>query len=81
MVSADHAVDEMGSVTAQAWREAKSTQFWLRPCMGGWCRRRDVCANFRASSERERPAERLCERGQDGVSRSMTVKLQPATMV
>lgn len=36
----------------------------LPECMGGWCRRRDVCPAFGAS-HRERLVERACPPGQD----------------
>ncbi len=35
-------------------------------CMGGWCTRRDHCANFHAASLEQTPAERLCPPGRDG---------------
>lgn len=35
-------------------------------CMGGWCARRDHCANYHAASVDQQPAERLCPPGQDG---------------
>lgn len=37
-----------------------------RPCMGGWCARRDTCSHYTAESGRT-PSERLCIPGQDGV--------------
>ena len=36
-------------------------------CLGGWCRKRDNCANYNASDRRE-PSERLCIPGEDGNS-------------
>ena len=37
----------------------------IQACMGGWCIRRNNCANYR-SSDRSEPAERLCLPGEDG---------------
>lgn len=37
----------------------------MTPCMGGWCAKREKCPHYRASGQQ--PAERLCERGHDGV--------------
>jgi hypothetical protein len=37
----------------------------LKACLGGWCRRRQNCANYHAD-DRSDPAERLCEPGHDG---------------
>lgn len=33
-------------------------------CMGGWCTKRDHCANYHAD-DRSNPVERLCEPGAD----------------
>ena len=41
-------------------------------CLGGWCRKRNQCANYRAEDRRE-PAERLCVPGADGVGRDVPV--------
>lgn len=38
----------------------------VSPCMGGWCRMRDKCPNYRADNVAQ-PAERLCPKGSDGV--------------
>ena len=38
----------------------------MNSCMGGWCTRRDHCANYHAASAQEIPAERLCPPGRDG---------------
>lgn len=38
----------------------------VNPCMGGWCRLRDKCPNYRSDSI-AKPAERLCPKGADGV--------------
>lgn len=35
-------------------------------CMGGFCRIRESCRNYSSPSSRAAPAERLCERGEDG---------------
>lgn len=43
------------------------TDHVITPCMGGWCARREQCPNYRAGAEHGNPAERLCERGADGV--------------
>ncbi len=38
----------------------------LVPCMGGWCRQRDKCANYWAAPLRDRePADRLCGSDRD----------------
>lgn len=34
----------------------------MTACMGGWCLKRDQCANHNTEA-RERPAERLCRTG------------------
>ena len=34
-------------------------------CMGGWCRRRNNCTNYK-TDDRSEPAERLCIPGEDG---------------
>lgn len=38
-------------------------------CMGGWCRKREHCPQYRpgADDDASPPAERLCEHGADGV--------------
>jgi hypothetical protein len=36
-------------------------------CMGGFCAIRESCRNFTSPSSREAPAERLCDRGEDGL--------------
>lgn len=38
----------------------------LTPCMGGWCAKRQHCANYHAANEARQPEERLCTPGQDG---------------
>jgi hypothetical protein len=45
-------------------------------CMGGWCARRDHCPHFHAEDRRQ-PAERLCERGHDGMP--ATLQHEPTT--
>lgn len=35
-------------------------------CMGGWCTKRDHCANHHAASPGQTPFERLCPPGMDG---------------
>lgn len=43
----------------------------LRQCMGGWCRRREVCGHHRAPEQPGvAPAERLCEKGRDNPLRA-----------
>lgn len=37
----------------------------MKPCMGGWCSQRDVCAHYK-TTEACVPAERLCLHGEDG---------------
>jgi hypothetical protein len=40
----------------------------MTPCMGGMCKRREQCPHYRdGDREDPEPAERLCERGHDGV--------------
>ena len=36
----------------------------LPACMGGWCRRREGCADYHAT-DRKQIAERLCAKGED----------------
>lgn len=38
----------------------------LTPCMGGWCTKRQHCANYHAASELRQPEERMCPPGNDG---------------
>lgn len=38
----------------------------IQSCAGGWCTRRDHCANYHAASVDQQPSERLCPPGQDG---------------
>ena len=40
-----------------------------KPCMGGWCRRREFCSHYLAKPSKT-AAQRLCEPGRDGVMRS-----------
>lgn len=42
----------------------------LQSCMGGFCRKRDSCANYHAASEHQQPSERLCPPGRDGAEMS-----------
>lgn len=37
----------------------------VRPCLGGWCQRRDKCAHYADPTARHNPAERLCDRGSE----------------
>jgi hypothetical protein len=37
----------------------------MKPCMGGWCLKRDQCPHHEPTGQA--PAERLCLPGQDGV--------------
>jgi len=43
---------------------------FLLPCMGGWCEKREHCANYHQGVPLTvgAPAERICEKGQDGFS-------------
>jgi hypothetical protein len=43
-------------------------------CLGGWCRLRDNCMHYHAA-DRRMPAERLCDRGQDGACLSHRIVL------
>ena len=38
----------------------------IQSCAGGWCTRRDHCANYHAASVLQQPSERLCPPGRDG---------------
>ena len=38
----------------------------LLPCMGGWCGKREHCANYQAGSAATAPQERICEPNRDG---------------
>lgn len=42
----------------------------LHACQGGWCQRRELCANYHHGlvPAGEAPSDRLCERGRDGDS-------------
>lgn len=40
----------------------------MKACQGGWCRRRENCQHYNAP-DRRYPADRLCEKGRDGVLR------------
>lgn len=44
----------------------------LIPCMGGWCAKRMTCPNYTEADRNDEPAERLCERGHDGVLADVT---------
>lgn len=44
------------------------------PCMGGWCPKRQSCANYHSPSHQP-PAERLCYKGE--TDSYIPVKLQP----
>ena len=48
----------------------------IQSCAGGWCRRREACANYHAATPDQVPSERLCAPGRDG-ELSITV-LTPA---
>jgi hypothetical protein len=37
----------------------------IKPCMGGWCQKRDACLHHTDPTNRHRPAERLCEPGEE----------------
>lgn len=41
-------------------------------CMGGWCLKRDTCANHLHGAGH--PVERLCQKGRDGVSGLFSVQ-------
>lgn len=47
------------------------------PCMGGWCAKRDHCANYHATNRAE-PAERICAPGHDGEGVEAPVRLHKA---
>jgi hypothetical protein len=40
----------------------------IQPCMGGGCSKRQACRNYHAATPDQQPAERLCEKGRDGVA-------------
>lgn len=40
----------------------------IQTCMGGFCRRRDLCGHYHAASAAQEPSERLCPRGNDGAA-------------
>lgn len=42
----------------------------IQSCMGGFCAKRDRCANFHAATEAQAPAERLCLHGDETVSQA-----------
>lgn len=44
----------------------------LQACMGGFCLKRDTCANYLHGAGQ--PAERLCQKGRDGVSGLFSVQ-------
>lgn len=51
----------------------------LMPCMGGWCAKREHCANYHQGSPDHEPAERICETGHDGHSPwAIVIPLQTA---
>lgn len=37
----------------------------MTPCMGGFCPLRDKCLHYIAPTNRNEPAERKCERGEE----------------
>jgi hypothetical protein len=41
----------------------------MRPvsCMGGFCSMRERCPHYLAATVHEKPQERICERGHDGL--------------
>lgn len=50
----------------------------LLPCMGGWCEKREHCANYHEGTAGA-PSERICEKGQDGFSPwAVVIPLQTA---
>lgn len=46
----------------------------VQACMGGWCRKRAICANYHAA-DRSEPAERICAPGHDGEGLEHPVRL------
>lgn len=48
----------------------------IKPCMGGFCARREKCAHHVDPTDRVRPAERLCTPGAEAVM--FFLPLQPA---
>ena len=38
----------------------------IQSCAGGWCAKRDHCANYHAASVNQTPSQRLCPPGMDG---------------
>lgn len=44
----------------------------LQACMGGFCLKRDTCANYLHGAGQ--PAERLCQKGRDGVSGLISIQ-------
>jgi len=51
----------------------------LPACMGGWCRRRDECADYHATY-RALVAERLCPPGEDKPERPVRIVRQSALL-
>lgn len=47
----------------------------LLPCMGGWCAKREHCANYHAATDDKTQVERICEKGKDGESWMAVVML------
>lgn len=49
--------------------------------MGGWCRIRERCRHYSEPASMRDPAERLCDRGADGVRKQrFEVMLMPGEM-
>lgn len=47
----------------------------LIACMGGWCTKREACANYHAE-DRRYPAERLCLNGEDGTPKDQRIVIK-----
>jgi len=50
----------------------------IQSCAGGWCTRRDHCANYHAADPAKEPSERLCVPGQDGVREGFPIRIHRA---
>jgi hypothetical protein len=50
----------------------------VQSCMGGWCTKRQRCPNYHAATPGQRPEERLCLPGEDGIGIDQPVRLHSA---
>lgn len=50
-----------------------------KPCLGGWCGRRNRCEHYHSADRRD-PDERLCVPGVDGTLRSAVEPKPRATL-